>query len=78
MGDRNYFLTSPVDEIYPGLKVNLVENIQVSSGKATVKDLRMEYTTSDTNAAFSFGMRVSIPLELKGVQQTLSFWMSDS
>jgi hypothetical protein len=67
MGDGNYFLTSPVlDEIYPGLKVNLVENIHVSSA---VKDLRMEYATSDTNAAFSFGIRGSIPLELKGVQQ---------
>lgn len=53
----------------PGLKVNLVETVQVSSGKATVKDIRMEYATSDTDAAFSFGIRGSIPLELKGVQQ---------
>jgi hypothetical protein len=78
MGDGNYFLTSPVlDEIYPGLKVNLVENIHASSA---VKDLRMEYATSDTNAAFSFGVRGSIPLELKGVRTYLvkiwlSFWM---
>jgi hypothetical protein len=29
----------------------------------------MEYATSDTNAAFSLGIRGSIPLELKRVQQ---------